>query len=95
MTWKASPLYKAEQEGQRDSIRVPQRFGCSVEKELPVRESVTVRRSVTGFEHAPTPTVGVGVLLLMPTDSWGALVPVKEVTVMRQTLRGSPYLQRC
>jgi hypothetical protein len=54
MTWKASPLYKAEQDGQRDSMRVPQRFACSVEDELPVRESVAVRRSMMGCEHAPT-----------------------------------------
>ncbi len=88
MTWKASPLYKAEHEGQRDSIRVPQRFACSVEDELPVRESVTVRRSVTGCEQAPTPTVEVGVLLLMPTDGWEAAVPVKEVTVRPQRRPG-------
>ena len=79
MTWKASPLYKAEQEGQRDSMRVPQRFASSVEFEFPVRESVTVRRSVMGHEHAPTSTVVVGVLLI-PTDSWEATVPVKDVT---------------
>ena len=77
MTRKASPLYKAEQEGQRDLMRVPQRFACSVEFELPVRESVTVRRSVMGCEHVPTPIVEVGVLLLMPTDSWEMAVPVK------------------
>ena len=30
-----------------------------------------------GCEHVPTPIVEVGVLLLMPTDSWEMAVPVK------------------
>ena len=78
MTWKASPLYKAEQEGQRDSIRVPQRFACSVECEELSRMSVTVRRSVTGCEQ--TPTTGLRVADVLTTAHSRCYAPsVKKV----------------
>lgn len=81
MTRKASPLYNLEQEGQRDLIRVPQRFACSVECEEPSRLSVTVRRSVTGCEQ--TPTVGLRVADVLTTANSRCYAPsVKKVTTV-------------
>ena len=81
MTLKASPLYKVEQEGQRDSMRVPQRFACSVECEELSRMSVTVRRSVTGCEQ--TPTSGLRVVDVLTTANSRCYdLSVKKVAIV-------------
>lgn len=64
MTWKASPRYKAEQDGHRSLMREPHRLSCSENRTSPVLVSVEVRYNLMGCAHVPTPVFGDGLALM-------------------------------